>query len=83
MCTYVCICANTEPTYIYSCTHLLCGVAISSGVKAEKHNVLHKLQVGVEPRCAVPSSQHRWDGDLREGVKESEEGTGEGVFLHL
>ena len=83
MCMYVSFCTNTEPTYIYSCTHLLCRVAISSGVKAKQHNVLHKLQVGVEPRCTVPSSQRRWDGDLCEGVKEGEEGTGEGVFLRL
>ena len=66
-----------------ACTHLLCGVAISPGVKAKEHNVLHKLQVGVESRRAVPSSQCRWNGDFCEGVKEGKEGVGEGVFLCL
>ena len=66
-----------------ACTYLLCGVAISPGVKAEEHNILYKLQVGVESRRAVPSSQCRRDGDLCEGVKESEEGAGEGILLRL
>ena len=79
MCMYISVLTVNHRAY----THLLCGVAISPRVKAEEHNVLHKLQVGVESRCAVPSSQCWRDGDLCEGVKESEEGAGEGVLLRL
>ena len=78
MCMYISV---LTVNHVY--THLLCGVAISPGVKAEEHNILHKLQVGVESRCAVPSSQCRRDGDLCEGVKESEEGASAGVLLRL